>query len=601
MPRCANIANADVSARGDEIRIALEAHAAARVALPIPAGDDSLQLRSITVDGAGQDGIASSKGVLHIGLARGVHRVELVYASAADKVALKFPLQPMRIAFSGEGWQSSGVNDDRLMTETLSLSRARENGTTGPAGTQRFSPFVLVHRDITLGLNWTLSTDVRRLAPSAGGFTVSVPALAGEHVSTAGIKNERGSIIAAIGDDESDVAWSSTLDKSDSITLTAPPLADRAEIWHITASPIWHVETSGVPMTADADADKSDYRSFQFHPLPGETLTVRISKPQAVDGSTRAIDRASLVTSAGQRASDTVLDLTMRASQGGEQSISLPADAEVMSVSRNAEILNLRPRDGKLSLPVVPGAQRFQIRFRESLPVALMTHSPTVALGLPAANIDLGIDLPADRWLLATGGPAQGPAVLYWSELVVMLIVAWVLARTRRTPLSLRQWILLGIGFSTFSWLALLPVAGWLFALDWRARAASPTSNALFNLTQLGLAILTVFALLCLAAAIPQGLLGTPDMHVAGNGSSAQALRWFADRSEDALPGASAISVPLWVYKVAMLAWATWLANAVVGWLGYGFNAWMRDGYWRAAPRKVAIEIPATPPPPARS
>ena len=233
--------------------------------------------------------------------------------------------------------------------------------------------------------------------------------------------------------------------------------------------------------------------------------------------------------------------------------------------------------------------------------MALTTRTPSVALGLPAANIDLGMDLPADRWLLATSGPAQGPAVLYWSELVVMLVVAWALARTRKTPLSFRQWILLGIGFSTFSWLALLPVVAWLFALEWRARTASPASNVLFNLAQIGLAILTGLALLCLAAAIPQGLLGTPDMHVAGNGSSAQALRWFADRSNDALPGATAISVPLWVYKAAMLAWATWLANAVVGWMGYGFAAWMRNGYWRAMPRKPAIEIPAATPPPARS
>jgi hypothetical protein len=79
-------------------------------------------------------------------------------------------------------------------------------------------------------------------------------------------------------------------------------------------------------------------------------------------------------------------------------------------------------------------------------------------------------------------------------------------------------------------------------------------------------------------------------------------LRWFADRSADALPQASAISVPLWVYKLAMLAWALWLANAVIGWLRYGFAAWTRDGYWRRTPRP-AVDVPAaTPPPtPARS
>ena len=31
-----------------------------------------------------------------------------------------------------------------------------------------------------------------------------------------------------------------------------------------------------------------------------------------------------------------------------------------------------------------------------------------------------------------------------------------------------------------------------------------------------------------------------------------------------------------------MLAWALWLANAVIGWLRYGFAAWTQDGYWRA-------------------
>ena len=378
-------------------------------------------------------------------------------------------------------------------------------------------------------------------------------------------------------------------------------MTDHAEVWAFTVSPIWHVEADGVPVDVDTVADKGDFRRFQFHPLPGETLTLHITKPLPAEGATRAIDRASLVVSAGRHASDTTLDLSLRASQGGEQAITLPADAEVLNVSRNGEVLNLRPRDGKLSLPLVPGSQQFEIRFREPTPVGFVTRTPAVALGLPAANLSLGVDLPADRWLLATGGPSEGPAVLYWSELLVMLLIAWALARTRRTPLTFAQWILLGIGFSTFSWPALLLVVAWLFALDWRERSAQPASAALFNLAQIGLAVLTGVALLCLVAAIPQGLLGAPDMQVAGNGSSAYGLRWFADRSADGLPGASAISVPLWAYKIAMLAWAIWLANAVVGWLRDGFAAWMRGGHWRALPRKAVVDIPSAAPPPPRA
>jgi hypothetical protein len=120
----------------------------------------------------------------------------------------------------------------------------------------------------------------------------------------------------------------------------------------------------------------------------------------------------------------------------------------------------------------------------------------------------------------------------------------------------------------------------------------------MFNLVQLGLAALTVVALLCLVASIQQGLLGAPDMHVTGNGSSAQVLRWFADRSADALPVAHAISLPLWVYKLAMLAWALWLASALIGWLRSSFAAWTQGGYWRSTPKPV-VDLPTAPAPPA--
>jgi hypothetical protein len=501
---------------------------------------------------------------------------------------------------AADGWQSNGgIADDRLLTETLSLTRTRESSGTAVAGGQQFAPFVRVTREIMLGLDWQMHTNVTRLAPKEGGFAVSVPLFAGEHVSTPGIKIDNGRVAAAIPEQRVDASWDATLDKGETLTLTAPALTDRAEIWRITANPVWHVEASGVPVSVDSGPDTTDFKRFEFAPLPGETLTLRITRPEAAEGSTRAIDAVNLVTSAGERASDSVLGLSMRASQGGEQAITLPADAEVMNVTRGGEVLNLRPIDGKLSLPLVPGTQQFQIRFREPAPVSFVAGTPAIALGLPAANVNLSVNLPADRWLLATTGPAEGPAVLYWSELVVMLLVAYALARTRRTRLTPVQWMLLAIGFSTFSWMALAVVVAWLFALDLRERSAMPVLAAWFDLSQIALAVLTLVALVCLAAAIPQGLLGTPDMHVAGHGSQPQSLRWFADRSVDTLPEARAISVPLWVYKVAMLAWALWLANAVIGWLRYGFAAWTKDGYWRPLRRKPIVDVPPATAPPA--
>ncbi|GAA0723497.1 hypothetical protein [Dokdonella soli] len=595
-PICGSIAKAEVDARAGEVRVALEAHSAERIALPLPFDEKNLALRSLTLDGVAQDGAARSDGKLWLALPRGVHRVELVFVVAADKVALAFPLKPMRAQFSGDGWEASGIGDDRLLTESLTLVRIRENGNaSATTGAQQFAPFVSIGRRLSLGLDWTATTTATRLAPKEGGFAITVPVLAGEHVTSAGFKVEDARVTAAIADGEKEVRWDSTLAKGEALTLTAPPLTDRTEVWHVLVSPTWHVEFSGVPGVAiGSGEDTHDYRNFEFHPLPGESLTLKVTQPEPAKGATRAIDAARLTYAPGQRAADSTLLLTIRASQGGEQVVALPADAEVLGVGRNGEALNLRLQGGKLSLPIVPGTQTFELRFRNNVPQGLVALTPVIALGAPAANIDLGIELPQDRWLLATGGPAAGPAVLYWSELAVMLLIAFALARTRRTSLKTWQWMLLGLGFSTFSWLALLIVVAWLFAFDWRARATLQSARV-FNLVQVGLATLTLVALLCLFASIQQGLLGSPDMHVTGNGSSALALRWFADRSADVLPVARAVSVPLWVYKIAMLVWALWLASALVGWLRGAFAAWTRGGYWRSAPRPV-VDVPPPPP-----
>lgn len=594
-PACAAIATADISAGGDTLEIVLEAHAAERIALPLPFDEKALVLRSLRVNGVVQDTVASDGHQRWVALPRGVHRVVLSFVAAADKVALAFPMQPMRVQFAGEGWDASGLVDDRLQTETLTLVRTRGGGEAAVnAGTQRFAPFVQVQRTITLDLNWAIETLVSRLSPREGGFTVDVPTLAGEHVTSAEAKVVNGRVLAAIDSDSDSIRWNSGLDKSDTLELTAPPLGDRAEVWRIVVNPSWHATFSGVPeIDIAASSSETDYHAHEFHPLPGETLAIAIIRPQAAQGATRAIDSVRVRQDIGQRASTTTLSLAMRASQGGEHSIALPPGAEVLGVSRNGNGLNLRPRDGTLSLPLLPGKQDFEIRFRNDATLGFRSATPAIALGLPAANIDLDLQLPHDRWLLATSGPAAGPAVLYWGELLVLLLVAFALARVPHSPLTAWQWALLGVGFSTVSWWSLLLVVAWLFALEWRGRTW-PASAWRFNLVQIGLALLTFAALLALFTSIQDGLLGRPDMHVAGNGSNADALRWFADRSHDALPVAQAFTLPLWSYQLAMLGWALWLAGALIGWLRRGFAAWTRDGIWHRLPRRRKPDAAAT-------
>jgi hypothetical protein len=91
-----------------------------------------------------------------------------------------------------------------------------------------------------------------------------------------------------------------------------------------------------------------------------------------------------------------------------------------------------------------------------------------------------------------------------------------------------------------------------------------------------------VIALASIVVSLPGGLLGTPDMHIAGNGSAGNTLRWFADRSDTVLPGASVFSLPMWTYKVLILAWALWLSFALLRWLPWVWGCLTSQGLWQS-------------------
>lgn len=605
-PHCARIAAAEVSAVGERIEIALEVHAAARSAIAVPASEPLAALVSATLDGVAVDTLLRREaGEYWMTVGRGVHRLAIVLQVAdADRIPLRFPQAPAQVRFAGRDWEAGGLRDGGLLTDTLDLVRVRTGGSgTATASAQQFPPFVRVVRSIVFDLEWRVSTAVQRIAPEQGGVTVRLPLLEGERVATPGLEVADGQVTIALQPGQDTVAWESQLDRGPGLVLAAPDLARHAEVWQVVASPTWNLGFEGVP--AVRPEDEGDW-VHEFHPLPGESLAIAVARPEAVAGATLAIDGASLDSRAGVRASTHTLALDLRSTQGGQHAIQLPADAELLAVRIDGAPRSLRIDAGRLVLPLRPGRQRIEVDFRRLEELGARVQTPPVALGAPAGNVRIGIDLPAGRWLLAVDGPAVGPAVLYWAALVVLLVLAVGLARTGRTPLRLHDWLLLGLGFSTFSWLALAVVVAWLFALDLRGRGTAPATAWMFDLRQVGIALLTGVALLSLVAAVPAGLLGTPDMQVEGNGSSASALRWYADRSADGLPQAVAWSAPLWAYKVAMLAWALWLAWALLRWLRWGWACASKDGWWRALPRAprpagaAAPSVAAAAPPPPR-
>lgn len=589
VPRCAEVAAARVDVGPDSVEMVLTIHALEQVAVPLPGSAQGWRPDAVVVDGDGDARVLrAGNGNLWLNLAPGRRSVTLRGAVPnADSLEIPFPTPPRVITVTGNGWMIAGIKDRRLLSGSLQLSRLQSDGDeeSGRWESSRFPAFAHVSRRVDLDLDWRATTTVQRIAPLEGAVALEIPLLDGETIVSGDFSVAGGRVLITMGPQQREVTWTSNLPARSPLTLRAPEGSAWKESWRIAVGNIWHATFEGVP-ESNTGFRANDVRIAEFDPRAGERLVVATTRPEASAGSTLAFDAVDLDVVNGARSSDVTLSLAYRSTRGAQHVIVLPPGAELTSVLIDGRSSTLRAEGGELSLPILPGEHKVSIAWRAFGETAFRTETPPVDLGAPASNIDIAMSLPDGRWLLGTRGPELGPAVLYWTELAVLVLFAVILGRIGLAPLGTWQWLILGLGFSTFNWGALALVVIWLLACGAREKIdAGALKREWFNAGQIVIGALTVLALLAIVSALPQGLLGTPDMHVTGHTSYGNMLGWFADRSESLLPRAAAYTLPMWIYKVIILAWALWLSFALVRWLPWVWRCFSRDGFWK--PRAV--------------
>ena len=593
-PYCADVQTADVSVTADRLRVVLNVSALDAVGLALPGAEPNWTPDLVQVDGTGAGWVQRSpQGIRYVSLTRGRHVVQVEGSlGGIDAVSLAFPARPHVIDVHVSDWDAGGVADRHLMSGALELVRKRVVGATNATSAARqeeFPPFVVVDRLFHLSHDWTVDTNITRVAPKSAAFTITLPLLTGEAVTTPGLKVSGGSVALGLGAGEEHQAFASILPRTDQVVLAATRDSSYSERWRFEVAPTWHADFSGTP--AVAAQGETGIWIFEFYPRPGERLAVKVTRPAAAKGGTLAFDNVTLRTVAGKRSSDAKLELHYRSTQGGRHTLHIPADAVVTKVLSDGQPLALRPEHGELSLSALPGTHTWSVSWQSPAGVHLITRSPAVAQAAPASNLQLSMQIPEDRWVLYAFGPGVGPTVLYWGELLVFVVAAWWIGRSALTPLPARDWLLLGLGLSTFSWFVLGLFAVFVVLFHWRARHPAPVERRRFNLVQLLSALLAVIAIVAVVAAVPQGLLAQPDMRIEPVRSAGE-LNWFIDQAAAQFPTPSVLSISLWWYKLAMLAWALWLSFALTRWTRWAWQVLMRDGPWRRAPLR-------TPPPPA--
>ncbi|MDP1969960.1 MAG: hypothetical protein Q8K42_03370 [Methylobacter sp.] len=586
LPNCAQIPQMKITITDKELTIALQIHAQQSVAIPLPAEYEQWFPDQILVDGKTAPGLYRDNNGLWINLSEGEHQVVLSGVTPLlSKFTLPLPLKPNWVSIQNTGWQVIGLQennevDDQLQFSRINRTEQQQSATELEPGA--LPPFIRIERTLQLGLDWRVITRIVRVSPADSAVVLAVPLLPGESVTTAGIRVKEGKAEVNIPAQQTELRWESTLEKSEKIDFVATETAQWIEVLMADVSPIWHLETTGIAMI---HLNNEGQWLPEWHPWPGEKITLQITRPAAVEGQTLTIDNSRLSIKPGQRSQEAELNISLRSSQGSQHTLILPEKAVLQSVAINGQIQPIRQEGRKLTVPINPGKQEVSINWREATGITSVMPTPQVDLGLASVNANLNIGLGQDRWVLFAMGPKLGPAVLFWGVLIVMVMLSLGMGKIRLTPLKARQWFLLLVGLSQISLESASIVIAWLMLLGWRK--TQPVSGIrYFNALQVIIGGLTVVSLGMLFLAVEQGLLGSPDMQIIGNQSSAFNLNWYQDRSLATLAVATLISVPLIVYRVLMLAWSLWLAVSLLNWLKWGWECFSSNGLWNKAVEK---------------
>ena len=581
-PHCVDVSRLELAATPDQLRLILQVHAIVDTAIPLPITLDTWRPSQVVLDNeAGASLARDDQGNLWMVAPRGVHRIKMSGPTGSvDDIRIAFPIVPHVGTYAGVGWQARGFRPDSRMEATLALTRVKTDG-SAKTDTPRADIPAYFHmtRTLNLGIQWEVTTHIQRLTSPGQPAMLAVPLLKDASLTTPGILVENGLAQIAVAPDQTEIRFSSTIPISPSIQLTAPQAAPWTETWVLDAATLWHCSMTG--LTPMAHQNSAHHWQPQWRPWPGEQVTIRVTRPKAVVGRTVTIDNAQLTLTPGQRFSDAQLALGIRSSKGGYHQIQLPEMTNLQTVTVNGTPLPIRQDGQHVSIPIEPGTQRIGVEWTALVGSMNLIKSPPVDIGNAAVNAAVTINMPAHRWILLAGGPRLGPAVLFWSYVIVVLIAAIGLGRTDLTPLRMRHWIVLGLGLTQVPAPVAVLVVGWLLALGFRCRSRVPDRPWVFNLTQLALVALTVAALAGLYVAVERGLLGVPDMQIAGNHSTQAQLNWYQDRIEGNLPTPWVLSLPQWTYHLLMLVWSLWLAFSLVAWLRWGWECFTRQQLWK--------------------
>lgn len=577
LPHCAQIdALSVVIEEDDSLHLTLTISVASHASVPLLGNRNVWLPQEVMVNEKGAEGLRLGKnGTLWLVLGQGVHNVTLKGTLKGQHQVMlnsRLPLHNLTLHSTTPLWKIN--SDKRSYIEINSLREAKQEDKIKSS----IKPLIEVTRTLYFGQHWYIDTEVKLLNKIERPYTLRYPLLVDESILGKEVEKKESHALLHLSSKRDYITWRSSLPITPRLKLKAIGNPQVVEIWQMDISTIWDMQYQGLePIT---QLIHQDIIMPRFKPWQGEELTLNFERTKAVKGENLTIESSSVQSIQSGRYRDITLDLSIKSAQAGQYTIVLDGVKVLKPTMIDGKTHYLKVNDGLVSIPLHAKAQKVQLRWREERGTGLDYHFSSIDLKKASTNNKIALTLPSNRWILWTGGPILGPAVLLWGVLLALLLVAIVLGRVKNSPLKTQDWLLLGIGVSTTSVMILLPIVIWIFALRYREYRGETLKAWKRNLIQIGLVLLTLIALGTIVGAVSSGLLGNPDMMIAGNQSYGNHLNWYSDRIAGVVPQPTVYSVSIWYYRALMLLWSIWVAFALIRWLKWAWSVFSQGEMW---------------------
>jgi hypothetical protein len=579
LPSCADISQMGLSIFPDRFKVEITVHAAINTVIPLPAIAGELLPDHLTIDTKPATGIRQDlQKHIWVYVEKGRHQLVLRgQPPLRNRFHMPIQLKPRHIKTHAVGWDIQGISVDGQIADSLQFNRIQKNAEKR-SDHVTIPPFFQVERILNISLQWHVITTVKRMTPINHPVSIEIPLLSGESLTTGDIQVKNHKALVSMKANQSQVEWQSVLEYQPTIHLESPQTNQWVETWILDADTRLHVDFDGIPVIHHQSTQGKHRPTWQ--PWPLESVDISLSKLKPIDGKNLTIDQVKMEMHPGKRFHRVSLFMNVRVSMGQTHTIKIPAKAIIQAVRIDRRSLPVSAEQNEIQLPLDPGGHAVQINWHQPEPSYCFLKFPHVQIG-EAVNATLNLYLPGNAWILWTNGPTLGPVVLFWSYLILLVIISFGLSRMNVTPLNAWQWFLLGLGLTQIHIFGAIVIVCWFLLFYYRKHHTMPDSRWLFNLRQLGLIFWTGVALYLIYMAIHSGLLGIPHMQIKGNGSTWRFLSWYHDQIENTLPQPWVIFLPLFIFRIAMLLWALWMAHSLIKWLRWMWMSFSEGGIFR--------------------